>query len=254
MTWQEINRKRSIYANRWTRLLKRSLKKQVKTVIEALGNDSAESVIDRIDLLVKDKEIRDSFRLLYSDVGRVFAMDAYREIKPKGAEEQILEDIYFQDMLKYAEVEAGIRIVSITGGSQELAKRLLRQLLKDSVIPEGWGIEKTARYFQKEFEQMYGKYDLWRARRIAQTEVLTASNRASQMGAIGAGANTKIWQVQPGRPKNERHTTYPGLHEQERPMDEPFDVGGFPAMFPGDPSLPPGECINCHCAQIFKRI
>jgi hypothetical protein len=30
-------------------------------------------------------------------------------------------------------------------------------------------------------------------------------------------------------------------------MDDYFDIGGFQAQFPGDPSLPPEECINCRC-------
>ena len=255
MTWIEINRKRLLYVNRWTRFIKSSLKAQVKPVIDAISTDPVESVIQRIPLLINDEMIRDSFKRLYPDVGARFAIDTYNAFKPKQmTEEEILQDMYFQDMMAYAEREAGIRIASITNGSKDLAVRLLRQLMQESTIPQGWGVEQTARFFQKEFTQMYGSFDLWRARRIAQTEILTASNKASQVGAIGAGANIKIWQCQPGRPKNERHTTYPGLHEQRRDMNQPYDVGGFPAMYPGDPWLPASECINCKCAEVYERL
>lgn len=30
-------------------------------------------------------------------------------------------------------------------------------------------------------------------------------------------------------------------------MDDAFDVGGFPLMYPGDPSGPPDQTINCRC-------
>jgi hypothetical protein len=33
-------------------------------------------------------------------------------------------------------------------------------------------------------------------------------------------------------------------------MTEPFDVAGTPMMFPGDPSAPAREVINCRCVLL----
>lgn len=41
----------------------------------------------------------------------------------------------------------------------------------------------------------------------------------------------------------------PGGDPGPIPVDEPFIVGGFPVMFPGDPGGDPGEVINCRCAS-----
>lgn len=32
------------------------------------------------------------------------------------------------------------------------------------------------------------------------------------------------------------------------PVNEPFDVGGYPAMYPGDPQLPASQRTNCRCS------
>jgi hypothetical protein len=64
------------------------------------------------------------------------------------------------------------------------------------------------------------------------------------------GGRKKVW-LTGGAPQTIRHQGYPGLEGQERSIDEPFDVGGYAAQFPGDPGLPPEECVNCHCATIY---
>jgi hypothetical protein len=34
------------------------------------------------------------------------------------------------------------------------------------------------------------------------------------------------------------------------PVDKPFIIAGIRAMYPRDPSLPPGQSVNCHCVSI----
>ena len=34
------------------------------------------------------------------------------------------------------------------------------------------------------------------------------------------------------------------------PVNEPFYIGGFPAMYPRDPALPAEEVVNCSCASV----
>jgi hypothetical protein len=44
--------------------------------------------------------------------------------------------------------------------------------------------------------------------------------------------------------------SHQSAHEQIRPSGEPFDIGGIPMMFPGDPDAPADEVINCRCVRI----
>jgi hypothetical protein len=49
-----------------------------------------------------------------------------------------------------------------------------------------------------------------------------------------------------------RHEDYEGLDGQTVGLHESFDVGGYAADHPGDPSLPPSESIQCRCAIVFQ--
>ena len=93
-----------------------------------------------------------------------------------------------------------------------------------------------------------------RARTIAQTEV----NRA--MNACIQGAGTEIARVTGTIPTktwlaNHDEKTlvaHHGADGQQVPFYSPFDVGGEPLMFPGDPAGSPGNVINCRCSMVMK--
>jgi hypothetical protein len=92
-----------------------------------------------------------------------------------------------------------------------------------------------------------------RARMIARTEVHGARNtvamgtmqRFESAYSIPSGVMRKEWQA------TEDTRTRPTHHEADNqtvPFTEPFTVGGFPLQFPGDPTGPASEVINCRCA------
>lgn len=93
-----------------------------------------------------------------------------------------------------------------------------------------------------------------RARVIARTEshgarntVNAASVRRVSAAFGNAAAFQRRWQAA------EDHRTRPTHNEadgQTVALSEPFTVGGASLDFPGDPSGPPGEIINCRCTTI----
>jgi len=94
-----------------------------------------------------------------------------------------------------------------------------------------------------------------RANVIARTETHTARTstamatmqRFETAYGIGPGVMRKQWQA-----TNDPRTR-PTHHEadgQSVPFNEPFMVGGFPGMYPGDPVLPPQEGIQCRCTPL----
>lgn len=93
-----------------------------------------------------------------------------------------------------------------------------------------------------------------RAVTIARTETIGATNAgafyaaaelANERGDTGA---EKIWvsTLGDGRTRD----THVKADKQRVQLFEPFIVGGFPLMFPGDPSGPAQEVINCRCSLL----
>lgn len=251
MSWLSISRKRRIYERKYTVAVQRSLNVQIAPVIKQLEAYKPSEIEVHLD----PGPIRQVFGRLYSDTGTNFARDTYKEITGKARKDD-LTDIWMQEMIAFVNQFGGDRIVSITGSSKEIAQKILKELAETVIIPEGLSIEESSRLLQREFKKNYIKTTLARSRVIAKTEVLTASNKGSHVGALDAGAQIKVWQTS-GRTSpdgHDRHVAYPGLHGQEREMNEDYDVGGNPASYPGDPKLPAGEVVNCECREVYKMI
>jgi len=89
-----------------------------------------------------------------------------------------------------------------------------------------------------------------RARTIARTEVIGASNAGSFAEALARGLETKTWlNTHDARTR----PTHAAAGEQTVPLDGRFEVGGAQLRFPGDPLGPPGEVINCRCTVLFDE-
>lgn len=93
-----------------------------------------------------------------------------------------------------------------------------------------------------------------RATVVARTETIAALN-AGQMDAFRAFAEDeptvafeKIWLATADSRTRPDHVEADG---QRVPLESPFNVGGFELMFPGDPSGPPQEVIQCRCTMLL---
>jgi len=83
----------------------------------------------------------------------------------------------------------------------------------------------------------------WEARRFALTETGIAAELAQAETYRRNGVTRKQWNIL-GR--NTR-PTHAALDKVQVGIDEKFDVGGYAADHPLDPSLPAKELVNCHC-------
>lgn len=92
---------------------------------------------------------------------------------------------------------------------------------------------------------------------IARTEVISTSNGAAIAQARTAGVEmVKEWiHTHDDRTRATHKNFSPanplGIVHPRVPLSEPFIVGGFPLDFPGDPTGPPGQVINCRCSVGF---
>jgi SPP1 gp7 family putative phage head morphogenesis protein len=90
-----------------------------------------------------------------------------------------------------------------------------------------------------------------RALTIARTESHGAMNQAAQTYAQNLPASVvsrKEWLAHHDERTRPTHRVADG---QQQPVGQPYVVGQALMMFPGDPTGPPGEVINCRCGQAF---
>lgn len=125
--------------------------------------------------------------------------------------------------------------MSALGGQSSLDA--MRQITKDLGIPT----RRTARAKGVSYE----------AERILRTETTRAYNLAnfSQQEKVAQDIPDmqKRWMATgDGRTRQ----THLNAHGQTVDVDKPFKIGGAELMYPGDPTAPPSETINCRCRTI----
>lgn len=99
----------------------------------------------------------------------------------------------------------------------------------------------------------------WRNRAvaIARTESIGALN-AARLESFRAMAENepdvvfeKTWLATTGDGRT--RPAHAAADGQRVGLNDPFIVGGFPMMFPGDPSAPADLCINCRCTMLLTE-
>ncbi len=83
-----------------------------------------------------------------------------------------------------------------------------------------------------------------RAGVIAATEAHAAISMGNYQQIVEAGFTSKRWKTTLDGSTRDAHRNMNG---EEIPLDQPFSNG---LMYPGDPSGPPGQIINCRCVLI----
>lgn len=95
--------------------------------------------------------------------------------------------------------------------------------------------------------EQVASFSEYRADTIARTETVAAYNAGDREAAAALGEYgpvEKVWLATLDERAREAHAD---LNDTCIPVDEPFNVNGYSADGPHDPSLPAGEVVNCRC-------
>lgn len=145
-------------------------------------------------------------------------------------------------------------------GTPDQVYRLITEQVQQA-SGEGWSIPELAGKVNDILDESGTVNWANRATVVARTEALGAYNAGTYFGyldyaaALG-GEFEKGWlathdtRTRPTHKAADLGTPETG---QRVPLGEPFEVGGFAGMFPGDPSLPPEEVIQCRCSMVLLR-
>ena len=179
-------------------------------------------------LIVQQGEMWNAAMGMQFDVRNIFAEQAFQDY-----------------LIKFAQQVAQTTNDDITA--------LLQQAMK-----EGWSIPDMEKALGSLFDQ-YMTGDLtdeqrawfeermpaYRREVISRTETIRASNNGSYQLFKGWGAQGKEWlTAMDGRQRD----THGAANGQTVPIDEPFSVGGYQMMHPGDGNAPAEEVCNCRCS------
>lgn len=131
---------------------------------------------------------------------------------------------------------------------------------------DGWSIPDMQAAMEELFQQ-YMDGDLtaeetewfkqrlpaYRTEMIARTETISLSNAGTHQLGQDWGATAKIWLATDDDRTRPSHIEAGGRYVEGIPIDEPFIVGGYEMMYPGDRShgAPPSEFVNCRCTELL---
>lgn len=128
--------------------------------------------------------------------------------------------------------------------------RVLRNTISQAVA-EGWTAAETAQRLQSVFTGVGPAT----AQLLAQTELTTLVNERSLMAALRVNSESegseplyKVWHTRMDGRVRPAHASAEG---QTVPVEQPFDVGGYPMMYPGDWTAPFRLVARCRCRMEY---
>jgi len=245
----ERNRLEAFYIRRFAR----ALRQQAGPVLKAIRELPAELVLSQVPQLVQPDKIRETLTDCYNRVGIRFSQEYRKELIKKARKDIAIDEgwnEYFNQWIApILNRNTARKVTRITTTTMELLQKSIGQ-----GINEGLGIDKIARYVRDTFEDA----TQYRAKMIAQTEVISASNQAAFEGANSAGIEyRKFWSNSGLEGIRESHIFAQDWSYQQdgiRP-NEYFDMGnGNVMLHPGDPEGEAEEIINCRCTLIVEPV
>lgn len=240
MTWQEINTKRLPFIRMGERLFRGMYGEIRKGLLKSLDNlTTPEEIIEIVrNFKINEELVRVNYEKFYVRTGVAFAKDKVKG--SKGRLETKQEDDWIPKIMEYVRTNTGKKITEVITTHYKDIERIAKEAVREG-ITEGWGMDKIARAIQKS----QGEIDLWKALRIARTEVVAASNEGVKVGADELPGNKeKVWISTIDERSRPEHIEMDGVSVL---YNEDFTVDGESLEFPGDPNGSPGNIINCRC-------
>lgn len=241
--------------------------KPEKTVefIQDIEDGVAEALLEETDYILEEAEKAIDLE--------AFAEDVWPGVKLNDTVKEKLVKIFMENFEKFmpeliefyiAQTDRDLKLTQIskrtTAWIEEWAEELgeimklnshneIEHILKKG-LEDGSGIAE----FTRDILDSGIRDEYYKARRVSVTEVLTAHRAAQQEAFMQSPVVTeKMWR-HTGSYRNEPRQNHVDMDGQRVRVGDPFDLtgadgGSYSPMFPGDPILPAGERINCHCIE-----
>jgi len=230
-----------------------AIKKQYKQVFDMVGTYSPKFILDNLN--VSERPVLDfmiSYYPMFSGISMEYRKDAFKQ---KDAESDFYENIFMEQLRHFALTETGARVTSITATTEKYIRGAIESAVQQAT-EEGLGIDKLSKIIRSNLTDSLGDIGRSRSRTIAQTEMLTGSNQASQHGIESTGLEyRKFWSNSGLKDIRDSHIFAEQNYPNGIAKDALFDMGNGNVMrFVGDPQGAAEEVINCRCTTLYEVI
>lgn len=206
------------------------------------------------DKSIRPDKIALAMRGIYTDTGQYFAKEIIKVLKKQKALDPSMRgnltgDYWLNYMEQVFRSKLANRIKWITHTTEEIFKETVRTIT-EAGIQAGESIYQMTEAIRKELNLT----EIYRAERIARTEVAAASNEASIAGAESVGMElNKVWIAfldERTRDGSKGDANHEAMNNETIGWDEKFSNGlSYPCEVGGDP----GEVINCRCTVGYEE-
>lgn len=207
----------------------KALKKQVEAILEKLHADEYTTIQQFLSDSYTDAFVGTAYDMFGQGVNLILPIDRNAAVKAVTTDSMINEGLY----------------ESLGVDTKKLKKAISAEITRG--IASGMPHSDIAKNIARA-----AKAPLGRAKVIVRTEshrIQQASKYDAQKTAISKGANiVKQWN---STLDGDTRKTHRSLDGQIRELDEPFEIGGKKAMYPGGFGDPAEDC-NCRC-QLLQR-
>jgi len=233
---------------------------QIEPVLQAIRESyNVQTVVDQVDSLMKIDPLLKIYEECYPQVGTEAAMINVAQInaslrsRKSYKQKDEIEDLWMQYLLNYIDTVGMERIVSVTGTSRKLAIEAIQKAI-NKALEEGLSPYEIQAQIEQDVLMSWRRTNVFRADRIARTEVYTAYSLADYQSAQSYQISlVKEW-VHGFIGKDDRpgHIAMDGVKVG---MNEMFvnPMTGDRLSHPHDWNAPASEVINCKCSLIYEE-
>jgi len=253
--WMKVERLRNQLDVKYSSLFNEAIKKELTQFVNDINKAGLQGALSLMGAYAWNESMMTIMNKLYKESAVIFGNAVYRAVGIMGQKSDTFgfNSEWVKEVLNFL-VQYGFTLVS---NMTQTTKVKLQEIVAKG-IQEGKSIDQITKDILS--DETTG-YSMMRAKRIARTEVMRASNYAAMIGADKHPFEVdKVWisarDKRTRRIPKDMYDHY-DMNGQKVGWADDFTSTGkrgdlVVAGFPGDPTTPAGFSINCRCTVGFE--
>jgi hypothetical protein len=241
--WQtDFEKQLDISEKKQIAIVKRFYKSEYNKGIESFIADGQTNFQNLFD----NKPLLKIYSDLYINIGIRFAnwyAKTFENYLTKKIDTTNLNDIWAARFAALGVAVGSQRVTLVSGTAKQTLIRITQRLMSDPEFMTLGAIEK-GRILRNQFN----RYSQFQAERLVRTEATAAANFATSAAATTIFPGDQLQKEWIASFDDRVRDTHSDADGQIVDQNAAFLVGGSQMMFPGDPSAPASEVINCRCS------